>query len=241
MKRLLLLFIVLISVISSLAAEDSTTDPNYTKAFFLLLNKNGTDQVWFQKEKTTDAADPDANSISINIFPLINAASTPVAKDTVYLYWIKQSSNNVKIKITFVGNESCDSNSSTFMMWSASTKDDASTTENESENKGINFDVTITDSSSNPVTIKTSSNKDKLEWSWTDRHTKQQDTARSFSFKPDEKVKDSEGNDTSAYVYTSPLKIDMTINPAFGSSTAPAWGVDEQYVGYIKATIEAVT
>ena len=234
MKRLLLLFIVLISVISSLAAEDSTTDPNYTKAFFLLLNKNGTDQVWFQKKKTTGAADPDANSISINIFPLINAASDPVAKDTVYLYWIKQSSNNVKIKITFVGNESCDSNSSTFMMWSASTKDDPSSTDkNESEDKGINFDVTITDSSSNPVTIK------KLEWSWVNRHTKQSDEARSFSFKPDEKVKDSDGND--AYVYTSPLKIDMTINPAFGSSTAPAWGVDEQYVGYIKATIEDAT
>ena len=233
MKRLLLLFIVLISVISSLAAEDSTTDPNYTKAFFLLLNKNGTDQVWFQK--TTDGgADPDSK-ISINIFPLIDASSAnPVAEDTVYLYWIKQSSNNVKIKITFVGNESRDSNSSTFMMWSASTKDDANTTENESEKKGINFDVTITDSSAKTIGSFTRT--------LSERTTMLPDDNRSFTFTPDEKETDSDGNSTNKY--TSPLTIKMKINPTqYDSETEKYyWAtVDEQYVGYIKATIEDAT
>lgn len=219
----------MISVISSLAAVDTETASAYDFSFYLKLNKNGKDQVWFQKEKTEGANDPDSYSISINIFPLINAGSSNlVATDTVYLYWIKQSSDNVKIKITFVGNENCTSNSTTYMMWSATTKDNATTDENESENNGINFDVKITDSSSTPNTIGS------RECTFAERRTKLADEFRSFTFLPDAK---ENGN----YKYTSPLKIDMTINPVYGNSTTPQWGVDEQYVGYIKATIEADT
>lgn len=232
MKRLLVFLTILIAVISFANAADSGYDFNFT----LKLNKNGTDQVWFAKSKTD--TNPN-NSVSIHIFPIISAQEITTStttgttttitttgssvSDTVYLHWLKQSSDKVNIKLTFVGNEAFEegADKKTFMLWSAK----------NGEESGINFDVTATDANG------------KLEKSLTFRTsdarlTKQKESDRSFAFNPEE-------SSNGSLTYKSPLKITMTINPASyvyegdkkTDTTQAKWGVDEQFVGYIKATI----
>ncbi len=218
MKRLLVVLTILITVVSFACAESNNYDFNFT----LKLNKNGTDQVWFAKAET----DSNPNkSVSIHIFPIISASNTSTSsvEDTVYLHWLKQSSNNVKIKLTFVGSESFEEgeDKSTFMLWSAK----------NGEESGINFDVTATDESGKVIKSLTFTTSDA-------RLTKQSETNRSFEFNPEETANGS-------MLYQSPLTITMKINPASyvydggtkTDQTHAEWGVDEQFVGYIKATI----
>ncbi len=236
MKRLFVLLIVLITIVCSLSAADS----DYSFPFTLVLNRNGTDSVWFTRSVT----DKETDKISLHIFPIISAAdpTTSSVTSTVYLHWLKQSSNKVNIKITFVGNESHDETKSTFMMWCASIEDKGSTTTTESEDNGINFDVEIKDANNKPIgslTFNTAA----------DRLTKKSDAERSISFDPAATTTTTTTDGSTDFTYKSPLSIVMTINPASwdtdttsGTKTAVArWGVDIQFVGYIKATIVAQT
>lgn len=227
MKRLFALLIILITIVGGVSAEKV-----YEFPFTLLLRRNGTDSVWFTKNKGDTVTD----KISLHIFPIISASSTTTSSvtSTVYLYWLKKSSNNVEIKITFVGNESwveSESSPSTFMLWCASIENQGATkTATDSEDKGINFDVVITDNN-NAAVGSLSFNTAEA------RLTKATDAARSITFNPAETT--SEGG----FVYASPLEIKMTINPASkeNNSYVDHWGVDIQFVGYIKATIIAAT
>ncbi len=227
MKRLFALLIILITVVCSLSAAD-----DYTFPFTLVLKRNGTDSVWFTKS----AADKETDKISLHIFPIISASSTTTSsvESTVYLHWLKQSSNKVNIKITFVGNESSDETRNTFMMWCASIEDKGSTAADESEDNGINFDVEIKDAGDKNIGSLTFSTA-------ADRLTKKSDADRSLTFNPAETtIVDG----STSFTYTSPLSIKMTINPATNDSTRgqiAEWGVDIQFVGYIKATIIAAT
>lgn len=139
MKRLFALLIILVTIVCSLSAAD-----DYSFPFTLVLKRNGTDSVWFTKSAT----DKETDKISLHIFPIISASSTTTSsvESTVYLHWLKQSSNKVKIKITFVGNEEKGDDSTTFMMWCASEKDDS-----ENEDKGINFNVVIKDADNKEI------------------------------------------------------------------------------------------
>ncbi len=229
MKRLFALLIILITIVGGVSADDA-----YNFPFTLLLRRNGTDSVWFTK----NASDTVTNKISLHIFPIISASSTETSSVTsiVYLHWLKQSSNDVRIKITFVGNESTD-HDSTFMLWCASIESQGATkTAEESENNGINFDVVIKDkggegSEVGHLSFGTNENPSP-------RLEPATDDARSITFNP---AKTTTGGD---FVYTSPLAITMTINPASkdtDGTAIPQWGVDIQFVGYIKATIIAAT
>ncbi len=229
MKRLFVLLIILITIVCSLSAADS----DYSFPFTLVLNRNGTDSVWFTKNKT----DKETDKISLHIFPIISASSTTTSSvtSTVYLHWLKQSSNDVNIKITFVGNESCNDNSTTFMMWCASIEDKGSTTTTESEDNGINFDVEIKDANNEAIGSLTFNTAAK-------RLTKKSDAERSISFNPAATTTTTNGS--TDFTYKSPLSIAMTIKPASkdtDDSYVEQWGVDIQFVGYIKATIVAQT
>ncbi len=223
MKRLFALLIILITIVGGVSADDA-----YNFPFTLLLRRNGTDSVWFTKNDT----DTVTNKISLHIFPIISASSptTSSVTSTVYLHWLKQSSNKVNIKITFVGNESTD-HDPTFMLWCATIENQGATkTPTNSEDNGINFDVVITDDNSQTVGILSFDTPEK-------RLTKATDANRSITFDPEAKGKNN-------LVYKSPLEIKMTINPASkdtDGSIVGQWGVDIQFVGYIKATIIATT
>lgn len=231
MKRLFALLIILITIVGGVSAEDAYA---YNFPFTLLLRRNGTDSVWFTKNK----GDTVTNKISLHIFPIISASNptTSSVTSTVYLYWLKQSSNKVNIKITFVGNESwveSESSPSTFMLWCASIENQGATkTAANSEDNGINFDVVITDNN-NAAVGSLSFNTAEA------RLTKATDAQRSITFNPAETKSGS-----AELAYASPLAIAMTINPASkdtDGSIVGHWGVDIQFVGYIKATIIAAT
>lgn len=231
MKRLFVLLIILITIVSVVNADD-TPSGTYEFPFTLVLKRNGTDSVWFTK----NVNDKETDKISLHIFPIISASSTTTSSvtSTVYLHWLKQSSNNVNIKITFVGNESCDDNSTTFMMWCASIENKGSTTTNESEENGINFNVEIKDANNKAIGSLTFGTA-------VERLTKKTDAERSISFDPAETTTTDGSTD---FTYKSPLSIAMTIKPASkneSGSIVEQWGVDIQFVGYIKATIVAVT
>ncbi len=225
MKRLFALLIILITIVGGVSADDA-----YNFPFTLLLRRNGTDSVWFTKNDT----DTVTNKISLHIFPIISASSTETSSvtSTVYLHWLKQSSNNVEIKITFVGNESTE-HDSTFMLWCASIENQGATKNaTDSENNGINFDVEIKDANKKAVGESLSFDTPAK------RLTKATDEARSITFNP------AETTSGGGFAYASPLAIEMTINPASKDTDGTAiaqWGVDIQFVGYIKATIIAAT
>lgn len=219
MKRLFALLIILITIVGGVSADDA-----YSFPFTLLLRRNGTDSVWFTK--SGDYTDTD--KISLHIFPIIYGSDTTKSSvtSTVYLRWLKQSSNDVRIKITFVGNESTDLDS-TFMLWCAS---------GEGEAKGINFDVEIKDKNNKDVwsLIFKEASDDASDgvYDASYRSKKLTDKQRSITFDPAD----------TTLAYESPLKINMTINPTLkGTDGIYHWGVDIQFVGYIKATIIAAT
>ena len=217
MKRLLLMIVLLAFLVFVLpAASDSFS-------FTLVLNKNGTDSVWF-----SESSDENAAHINRYVFPLVeaNKQNTQVASGQFYLHWEKNSDRTVKIRLSFVGNESeDDSTSGGFMMWRAATKSD--------EKNGLNYDVKLKAGSG--------TGSDIGEFSFTSADARLTATSktgkRTITFDPT--TESTATNGTTGKEYVSPALITITVNPASSddSGNHAYWGVEEQYVGYIKAEI----
>ncbi len=212
MKRFLLLVILLLVSISVF----STTNEDEFK-FTLVLNKSGTDSVWF-----SESDDDNAGKTNRFIFPIVEASNSneSVLTASLYLHWEKNSDRNiVSIKLSFVG---CDDgtkdkpDNSGFMLWSATTGSAG----------GLNYDVTVQANKGKGTVIK------ELKFG-TASDRLNPTSERTVTFVPTEI--DSDKNK----VYISPALITITVNPASKDDygTYATWGKEEQYIGYIKAEI----
>jgi hypothetical protein len=216
MKKLLLIMFLFISVFGVVSA--STTD-NFN--FALVLNKQGTDSLWFSQSNVTSGAR--TNSYT---FPIINATGTSSDKGSsvdLYLHWEKNSSRTITIRLSFVCNDGEENDDTKKYMMKGTT---------DSTN-GLNYNVTATDGSGNTVfSIAFDTAKERVT------------PAISTSGTTTTDLRVKEFNPSS---YTSPAKLAIVIKPASkltsttGGTTETTysdyWGNEEQYVGYIKAEI----
>jgi opacity protein-like surface antigen len=212
MKRFLLSALLFVAFLSVLTAETVVDPFNFT----LVLNKSGTDSVWF-----SESDDDNAGKTNRFIFPIVEASddNDQVLTASLYLHWEMNSDRkNVSIKLSFVGSDDStkdNPDSAGFMLWSAMS----------GSANGLNYDVTVKANKGKGTEIK------KLTFSSASaRLTTTSD--RTVTFNPAEK--DGENKK-----YISPALITITVNPASKTSGTyySTWGQEEQYIGYIKAEI----
>lgn len=209
MKKLLVLFSFVLLVLCS--ADAGENDIN----FVLYLNKNGTDDVWFSNVDTQTTR---GSSISPVYFPLVTDGGKTDLVCNVYLYWIKQSSNNIIIKLSFVG----DTTDKEYTEGTVTTKDLTGTgymLRRVSTTKvGRNFDVTLSDKDSKTIGTVESSSTIFTAMPIGNNGDTTTTTDRSISFNP--------------LSYTSPAKLTMTVE-----AENDTWEIECQYEGYVRAEV----
>lgn len=207
MKKIVVLLLFLIVITCSLVADEG--DINFT----LLLNKNGTDDIWFSDNGTDTTRGKSINPV---IFPLISNGAKSISR-VIYFYWIKQSSNNIVIKLSFVADP-------TDKEYEDSTKDltgNGYMMRRTGNMIGRNLDVTVEGNNGNTIGSVESSNT-------------------IFSAMPIGNTGDSSDNDRSITFnpesYSSPAKLTLTVEAEKGQ-----WEIESQYEGYIRAEILIVS
>ena len=222
MKKLLLIMFLFISVFGVVSA--SSTDFK----FALVLNKQGTDSLWFSQSNDKDYARTNGYT-----FPIINATGTSSDAGSsvdLYLHWEKNSSRTITIRLSFVCNDGEENDDNKKYMMIGTT---------DSTN-GLNYNVTITDGKNNTILDKDNNSISIAFESAEARLTPA--ISKSGTVTTDLRVKEFNPDN-----YTSPAKLAIVITPASKSTSTTggttettysnSWGNEEQYVGYIKAEI----
>ena len=206
----LILFFVSFCVFADdgiMTAAETPTNEAKSNTFYLYLNKNGKDQVWFSEKD-----DPD-NHITRHIFPLVTDDYPESVSTEVQLNWSLQSENASKISainVYFIGDDSPG-------------HDDSSETKKGymlrriKDEGGINFSVTTYNSSVKNLAFQTIP----------DVKTATELSKRTIELNTDVVIKGTNKN----------IVLKLTVYaPGEDSEENRGW-VEAQYVGYIKAEI----
>ena len=227
MRKLLFLLMILSISVFSLSSATTFSASGRDIVFELILNRQGVDEIWFDYNNSKDATH--GASISPLYFPLLTN-NTSSLEATVYFHWIRQGSDNVLIKLSFVASTSNtnDMKGDGYML--------RMVPEDESSDKnGMNFNVSIKDSSDNAKDVGTIEGEnykyttmpaeDVSKTTTTGSETVTTTTpGRSIVFNPDS--------------FTSPAIISMEIKPPLVEGTSTyQWQYEAQYGGYIRAEI----
>ena len=216
MKKRIIFVLILFFVSFCVFADDgimtvAETPTNEAKSntFYLYLNKNGKDQVWFSEKD-----DPD-NHITRHIFPLVTDDYPESVSTEVQLNWSLQSENASTISainVYFIGDDSSGHNDS-------SETETGYMLRRVKKEGGINYNV----STSNPSSVTGISAYNN----YTAINGAQKLEDRKITLEKEVVI---DGSDKK-------IVLTLTVTaPSVDGNGNYAW-MDEQYVGYIKAEI----
>lgn len=211
MKKIIVLLIILIAITCSLSAVDNTID------FTLVLNKNGTDDIWFSNSDNDTAR---GSSINPVVFPLISTGATSITR-VIYFYWIKQSSNSIAIKLSFVA----DPTDTEHTEGSVTTKDltgNGYMMRRTGSKIGRNITVTMVDKSNNAIGSVTPTTNEVFTPMPIGSTGDTSSSDRSITFNPE--------------TYNSLATLSLTVNQG-NVDGSQKWEIESQYEGYIMAEI----
>lgn len=212
MKRVVFILIIFVYISVSIFADAPAND-NKNNTFYLYLNKNGVDRVWF-----SETSDTTKSSVYRHIFPLVDSDWQGSVVSTIALNWSLQSENakNVKqITVTFLGDDSGDSVDVTGNGYMLRLVDDATTL-------GVNYNVSVS------VTNGKGSSQTYgagLTLADTKKTTAVALSERTIAIIPSSDVK-------------TPAVFTLTVKAPYADKTGKESWVEAQYVGYIRAVIE---
>lgn len=215
MKKIVVLLLFLIVISCSLVADEG--DINFT----LVLNKNGTDDIWFSNSETDTTR---RNSINPVVFPLISNGTTSIER-VIYFYWIKQSSNSIVIKLSFVA----DPTDTKYIESGVETKDltgNGYMMRRTGSKVGRNISVAMNDKSDNSIGSVEPTTNEVFTAMPIGNTGDTSSSDRSITFKPEQ--------------YTSPAKLTLTVNQGIVDDSQK-WEIESQYEGYIMAEILIVS
>lgn len=212
MKKVVFTLIIFACLSFSIFAVAPAND-NKSNEFYLYLNKNGVDRVWF-----SEVSDNTKSSVYRHIFPLVDSDWQGSVVSTIALNWSLQSENakNVKqITVTFLGDDSETSVDVTGDGCMLRLVDDDT-------KLGVNYNVSVT------VTNATGSREtygSGLNLADNKRTTAVALSERTIAIVPSTSVK-------------TPAVFTLTVKAPYTDKTGQESWVEAQYIGYIRAVIE---
>lgn len=208
-------FILIIFVYLSVAVfADAPANDNKDNTFYLYLNKNGVDRVWF-----SETLDTTKSSVYRHIFPLVDSDWQGSVKSTIALNWSLQSDNakNVKqITVSFLGDDSETSDDVTGNGYMLRLVDDVT-------ELGVNYNVSVTVLDADGTRKDYGSGLNLADSG--DRTTAVALSDRQIAIVPSASVK-------------TPAVFTLTVKAPYTDKTGQDSWVEAQYIGYIRAEIE---
>jgi len=207
-------FILIIFVYLSVAVfADALPNDNKDNTFYLYLNKNGVDRVWF-----SETSDTTKSSVYRHIFPLVDSDWQGSVTSTIALNWSLQSDNakNVKqITVSFLGDDSETSVDVTGNGYMLRLVDDETVL-------GVNYNVSVTVLDADGSQTSYGSG---LNLADTAKTTAVALSGRQIAIVPSASVK-------------TPAVFTLTVKAPYTDKTGQDSWVEAQYIGYIRAEIE---
>ena len=208
MKRSILLFFILVIVVLSIFSAEYTADDKKSSEFKLLLNKIGTNLIWFSEDENSNSAVPDNR----HIFPLVKSSTDSFYSD-IYFHWNLDDTANAIVSLRFVSSE-VDYQNAKYMLENMSPSASA---------EDMNYDVTMTSFGSDTSitkTIKNSGDGGTVGTLLSERSL----SDMTITLYPDMEERH--------------FKIRMTICPAYSINGAALQFMEAQYAGYIVAELK---
>ncbi len=207
-------FILIIFVYLSVAVfADAPANDNKGNTFYLYLNKNGVDRVWF-----SETSDTTKSSVYRHIFPLVDSDWQGSVESTIALNWSLQSDNakNIKqITVSFLGDDSETSDDVTGDGYMLRLVDDDT-------ELGVNYNVSVTVLNADGSQTAYGSGLNRADSG--DRTTAVALSDRQIAIVPSASVK-------------TPAVFTLTVKAPYIDKTGQESWVEAQYIGYIRAEI----
>ena len=208
MKRSILFLLILVIVVLSVFSAEYTAYDEASSEFKMLLNKIGTNLIWFSEDENGNSAVPDNR----HIFPLVESSTASFYSD-IYFHWILDDTANAIVSLSFVSSE-VDYQNAKYMLENMSPSESA---------EDMNYDVTMSSIGSDTSIIKTIKNSGDGGTVGT-LLSERTLSDMTITLSPDVKERH--------------FKIRMTICPAYSINGASLQFMEAQYAGYIVAELK---
>ena len=208
MKRSILFLLILVIVVLSVFSAEYTAYDIESSEFKMLLNKIGTNLIWFSEDENGNSPVPDNR----HIFPLVESSIASFYSD-IYFHWNLDDTANAIVSLSFVSSE-VDYQNAKYMLENMRPSESA---------EDMNYDVTMSSIGSDTSitkTIKNSGDGGTVGTLLSERTL----SDMTITLSPDVKERH--------------FKIRMTICPAYSINGASLQFMEAQYAGYIVAELK---